>query len=341
MDRRSADGRGRRERRAAVRRVDTPAVCDRARAGVQQPAGVRPRNRVDGQPAPGRQRRCRPTPHQRRRDRPHRQDHGGEPRRRPPHDLRDGDGLELEPGHLRGHRRHDERRPLARWRFPHVRQVLVRLVTGLPGPRRLCDPARQGGSSMKTAIAALIVTALLAIQACKSTDTPSAEEAPVLSETVAEATMVTIRGWIDAIDKTNRTVTLKGPRGGTVTLDVKDPQKLEAVAVGDPVVAAYMEALALQVKKVGSAPGVSVQEARAASKPGETPSATLGREVIVTATITAVDKRAQTVTIKGPRGNTETIKVKDPKNLQGVEAGNVVELIYTQALAITLDRAGQ
>jgi len=194
---------------------------------------------------------------------------------------------------------------------------------------------------MKTAIAALIVTALLAIQACKSTDTPSAEEAPVLSETVAEATMVTIRGWIDAIDKTNRTVTLKGPRGGTVTLDVKDPQKLEAVAVGDPVVAAYMEALALQVKKVGSAPGVSVQEARAVSKPGETPSATLGREVIVTATITAVDKRAQTVTIKGPRGNTETIKVKDPKNLQGVEAGNVVELIYTQALAITLDRAGQ
>src|SRR6267142_1987655 len=184
---------------------------------------------------------------------------------------------------------------------------------------------------MKTVIAALIVTALLAIQACKSTDTPSVEEAPVLSETVVEATMVTIRGWIDAIDKTNR----------TVTLDVKDPQKLEAVAVGDPVVAAYMEALALQVKKVGSAPGVSVQEARAASKPGETPSATLGREVIVTATITAVDKREQTVTIKGPRGNTETIKVKDPKNLQGVEAGNVVELIYTQALAITLDRAGQ
>src|SRR6267142_4677401 len=165
---------------------------------------------------------------------------------------------------------------------------------------------------MKTVIAALIVTALLAIQACKSTDTPSAEEAPVLSETVAEATMVTIRGWIDAIDKTNRTVTLKGPRGGTVTLDVKDPQKLEAVAVGDPVVAAFIEALALRVKKVpGATPGVSVTEARTTSQPGETPSGAVGREVVVTATITAVDRKAQTVTIKGPRGNTETIKVKD------------------------------
>jgi hypothetical protein len=37
----------------------------------------------------------------------------------------------------------------------------------------------------------------------------------------------------------------------------------------------------------------------------------------VTATITAVDRKAQTVTIKGPQGNTETIKVKDPKNLEG------------------------
>jgi len=195
---------------------------------------------------------------------------------------------------------------------------------------------------MKTLIAVLAVAAILAFQACKSTGAPSAGETPVIvSETVGEASLVTIRAWIDASDTTNRTVTLKGPRGGTVTLDVKDPRKLDEMAVGDPVVAAYMEALALQVKRVPRAtPGVSVQEARAISKPGETPSAILGREVVVTAAITAVDRKAQTVTIKGPRGNTETIKVKDPANLQGVEAGDLAELTYTQALAITLDRAG-
>jgi hypothetical protein len=107
-------------------------------------------------------------------------------------------------------------------------------------------------------------------------------------------------------------------------------------------IATHVEALAVQVKKAGTAtPGVSAQDARVISKPGETPSATVGREVVVTATITAVDKNAQTVTIKGPQGNMETIKVKDPRNLEGVEAGNLVELTYTQALAITLDRAGQ
>jgi Cu/Ag efflux protein CusF len=195
---------------------------------------------------------------------------------------------------------------------------------------------------MRMLTVALGAAAVLAVQSCGSTSLPSAEEAPTLGGTVGEATMVTVRGWIDAVDKTNRTVTLKGPRGGTVTLDVKDPKKLDSVAVGDPVVAAFIEALALEVKKVpGAKPGVSVTEARATSQPGETPSGAVGREVVVTATITAVDRKAQTVTIKGPRGNTETIKVKDAANLKGVEAGDVAELTYTQALAVTLDRAGQ
>jgi hypothetical protein len=44
------------------------------------------------------------------------------------------------------------------------------------------------------------------------------------------------------------------------------------------------------------------------------------------------------VTIKGPRGNEETIKVKDPKNLQGVKVGDLVELTYAQALAVSLDK---
>ena len=74
------------------------------------------------------------------------------------------------------------------------------------------------------------------------------------------------------------------------------------------------------------------------SKPGETPAGVIGREVTVTATITAIDKKAQTVTIKGPGGETETIKAKDPKNLEGVKAGDLVEITYAQALAVALDK---
>ena len=153
---------------------------------------------------------------------------------------------------------------------------------------------------------------------------------------------VKIRGTVEAVDKDKSTVTLKGPKGRTLTLQVKDKAKLDAINVGDPVVATYVEAVAFQVKKAGTAaPGVSTQEARVSSKPGETPAGAVGREITVTATITAIDKKAHTVTIKGPEGNTETVKAKDPKNLDAVKVGDLVEITYMQALVIALDKAAK
>src|SRR5258705_107703 len=70
----------------------------------------------------------------------------------------------------------------------------------------------------------------------------------------------------------------------------------------------------------------------------ETPAGAIGQEVTVTATITAINKTAGTVTIKGPQGNTETIKAKDPKHLDLVKAGDLVEISYARALAVTLDK---
>jgi len=168
------------------------------------------------------------------------------------------------------------------------------------------------------------------------------EKAPAATEKApgrAAGRAVQVKGTVAAVDKDNRTVTLKGPKGRTHTLDVQDPQKLDAVKVGDPVVATYMEAVAFQIKKPGTAtPGTTVQETRVSSKPGETPAGAIGQEVTVTATITAIDKKAGTVTIKGPQGNTETIKAKDPKNLDLVKAGDLVEITYARALAVTLDK---
>lgn len=146
-------------------------------------------------------------------------------------------------------------------------------------------------------------------------------------------------GTVDAVDKEKGTVTLKGPQGRTVTLAVQDKSKLDAIEVGDPVVATYIEAVAFQVRKAGSGvPGVSTKEERATSKPGEAPAGAIAGEIKVTATIDAIDRKAQTVTIKGPEGNTETIKVKNPKNLEGVKVGDLVDITYSQALAVTLDK---
>ncbi len=120
-------------------------------------------------------------------------------------------------------------------------------------------------------------------------------------------------------------------------MNAHDP--IHAIAVGDPVVATYIEAVAVQVRKAGSgSPGMSVKEERATSKPGETPAGAVAREVTVTATIDAIDKKAQTVTIKGPEGKAETIKIKNPKSLEGVKVGDLVDITYAQALAVALDK---
>lgn len=168
-----------------------------------------------------------------------------------------------------------------------------------------------------------------------------AEKAPVRGKGAASVTK--IRGTVAGVDKDAGTVTLKGPKGRTVTIEVKDKSKLDQINVGDPVVAAYMEAVAWRVAKAGSgaAPGVSTTETRVSSKPGETPAGAVGREVTATVTITAIDRKAHTVTVKGPQGGTETIKAKEPKNLEGLKVGDMVEITYTQALAVSLDKSGK
>ena len=125
---------------------------------------------------------------------------------------------------------------------------------------------------------------------------------------ITEATVLTLQGTVEAIDKEKQTVTLKGPKR-SLTVHVRDPKKLEAIKVGDPVVGNYYESFMIEVKKPGEGtPSVSAQLGVATSKPGETPAGAIAQQVTVTATIVGIDKKAQTATIKGPEGNTVTVR---------------------------------
>ena len=186
------------------------------------------------------------------------------------------------------------------------------------------------------AISSVVFALLVSVPSYGQAPAASAERKPA----VAEIKAVKIPATVTAIDKEAKTITLKGPKGRTVTLDVQDPQKLDVIKVGDPVRATYYEAVAIQVKKSDAAtPGITVQESRGTSKPGENPAGAVAREITVTGTITAIDPKAPSVTVKGPQGKTETVKVKDAKNLKDVKVGDMVELTYAQALALALDKA--
>jgi hypothetical protein len=65
---------------------------------------------------------------------------------------------------------------------------------------------------------------------------------------VAGARTITVIADVVAVDPENSTISLKGPQGNVVTLDVQNPDQFKVVKVGDQVEATYAEALALSVE---------------------------------------------------------------------------------------------
>jgi Cu/Ag efflux protein CusF len=64
----------------------------------------------------------------------------------------------------------------------------------------------------------------------------------------AGARQVTAIADVIGVDPKKSTITLKGPRGNVVTLNVQNPDQFKVVKKGDQVEVTYTEALALSVE---------------------------------------------------------------------------------------------
>ncbi len=149
----------------------------------------------------------------------------------------------------------------------------------------------------------------------------------------------TITAAVVSVNQKTREVTIKTKDGQLHTFIAGDDVKnLAQVKKGDMITAVYTEAIAYEVREHGSA-GVTTTTASASATPGSKPAGAVAQQTTVTVLITAIDPKVPTVTFMGPRGNKETIKVRDPKNLVGVKVGDKVDITYTEALAIKVDEA--
>jgi Cu/Ag efflux protein CusF len=63
------------------------------------------------------------------------------------------------------------------------------------------------------------------------------------------ARKVTATAEVIAVDPTKHIVTLRGPKGNEVDLEVRDPNQLKNIKTGDHVQVTYVEALAIAVKE--------------------------------------------------------------------------------------------
>lgn len=190
-------------------------------------------------------------------------------------------------------------------------------------------------TSFKASTTAACLAATLCLATVARAETPAAERT---GEVVMASATVT--ATVMKINHATREVTVKADDGKEHTFVAsEDVKNLAQVKPGDVITATYGEALAYEVKKGGQVADVATVVGGGAAAPGSRPAGGIARQTTATVLITAIDRKAPSVTFKGPQGNTRTIKVLHPEKLEGVSVGDTVELTFTEAFAIKVEAA--
>jgi len=200
------------------------------------------------------------------------------------------------------------------------------------------------------AMVVVVAAGALALSACASkkeaapagTVSQTSSVVDIPSGKKAEST-TTVTATVESVDLSKRLVTLKGPDGQLVTVHADERVKnLPQVRKGDQVAVTYYESIAYELLKPGEGkPGVASSGDVVTAAPGQKPAAAGAQVTTVTATISAIDKQTQHVTLRGPDGNTVAVKVKDPTRLDKVKVGDLVQITYTEAVAVSVEPAAK
>ncbi|BCT92907.1 hypothetical protein LYSHEL_19300 [Lysobacter helvus] len=166
---------------------------------------------------------------------------------------------------------------------------------------------------------------------------PQTTDAPRSMQQSVEATAT-----IAAIDKASRTVTLKLDDGTTTEIVAgPDVKRFDEFAVGDKVHARYTIGVTTELRAptdAEKADPLVVVEGGARAPTDAAPAAGAGRMIRVVATIEAIDREKNTVTLKGPNGNSMTIEVADPAVLAKPKVGDTVVVTIAESVAMSLDK---
>jgi Cu/Ag efflux protein CusF len=198
---------------------------------------------------------------------------------------------------------------------------------------------------MKRSILSSIVgSALLALSLSSSL---AAEDAAGKSGHLSrhDMVLVTITASVEDINVADRELTLKGPLGNKVTFIVdKRVKRLDEIKVGDQVQADYFIGVAAELRKPTAEEEKNpLVVLAAAGKAGhdESPAAAALKSFKAVTTIEGLDRTTSTITVKGPRGNYLTARVKDPSNFPKMRIGETIVVTYTEALAISVEKVAK
>ena len=165
------------------------------------------------------------------------------------------------------------------------------------------------------------------------------------SEAGLRAAAVRVSAVIAAIDYDTRELTLETPLGDYVTVSADEEiQRLDEFEVGDAIVATYMTSLAGEVREPTpeevAEPWLELDAAAIAEL--EKPPGVAGVRVIrAVCTIEGMNRVTGTAMIQDPRGKYHVIGDIAPEKFEGRTLGETVVMIYSEAVALTLEKAGE
>ena len=148
---------------------------------------------------------------------------------------------------------------------------------------------------------------------------------------------------VEAVYPESRLLVLNGDAGSSVIAAGPEVKNFDQIKVGDKVKVAYKAAMAAKISKSKEDPKTTVDAAAYTAPKGSMPAAAVGQTVKTTVQIESVDTSFETVSFKRPDGLVRTIAPASPegkKFIRTLKKGDMVDVEYTEALAISVVPAG-
>ena len=198
-----------------------------------------------------------------------------------------------------------------------------------------------GTKALRPVLIALIALAL-PMMAQAAHHEGSVAVAAAKGEEGGRAVAAEIVAVVAAIDLETREVTLQGPGGQTFTVTAHEQiVKLEDVSVGDRLHVTYLAALEGEVREPTeeelAEPWLVIEESGVSDDPN-LPGVAGARLIRAVVTIEGMNREFGSVTVKDSRGKLHLITDVEPEKMEGVTLGQTAVLVYTEALAMSLEK---
>ncbi len=151
--------------------------------------------------------------------------------------------------------------------------------------------------------------------------------------------VATLAGIVDRVERTSRALTLRTANGVKEAVYVApDVKVFDELKVGDQVTVRVVESVIVAVRPDLKATVPVDTTAAAKKQSGADGQGDVLQQLKAVVTIESVDIRTQTVTYMGGNNLRVIRAVADPGLIQGLKPGDVIEITYTRARAIEVQR---